>query len=283
VLKGAVQEGTGVERALYYTVLIIPIVVSVAIAGGNRFKPGNKWLLMRAAAESIKHEIFRYRTRAGDYRHADREAVLALKVEDVTRRLARTEVNTAAFKPYLGTIPPVMFAAETADDGLSLLSPERYLAIRITDQLRYYRRSSIKLHRALVAWQSAILGLGGLGTLLAALDHSVWVAVTTAAVTAATTHLGYRQVEAALTTYNQTATDLENVKGWWQALSLDEQADPTNLDKLIDHAETVLESELVGWVQKTQDALATLRKDQDDAAKKQDKSGAGAKPSGAAS
>jgi hypothetical protein len=257
--------------------------VSVAIAGGNRFKPGNKWLHMRAAAESIKREIFRYRTRAGDYRHADRKAILALKVEDVTRRLARTEANTAALKPYLGTIPPEMFAAGRADDGLSLLSPERYLAIRVADQLGYYRKRAIKLHRALVAWQGAILALGGLGTLLAALDHSVWVAVTTAAMTAATTYLGYRQIEATLTTYNQTATDLENVKGWWQALSRDEQADPTNLDKLIDLGEKVLESELDGWVPKMQDALAALRKDQDEAARKQDRSDAGAKPSGAAS
>ena len=173
--------------------LIIPIVVSVAIAAGNRFTPGKKWLLMRGAAESIKREIFRYRTRAGDYRHADREAVLALKVEDITRGLARTEVNTGAFEPYLGKIPPVMFAAEAPDDGLSLLSPERYLALRVVDQLRYYRRSALKLHRALVTWQGAILLLGGLGTLLAALNCSVWVAVTTAAVTTVTTHLGYRR------------------------------------------------------------------------------------------
>jgi len=283
VLKPAVQKGDGVERAFYYTVLIIPIVVSVAIAAGNRFKPGNKWMLMRAAAESIKREIFRYRSRVSDYRRADREAVLALKVEDVTRRLARTEVNTAAFEPYLGTIPPAMFAAGTADDGLSLLSPERYLAIRVADQLRYYRRSALKLHRALVAWQGAILVLGGLGTLLAALNQPVWVAVTIAAVTAVTTHLGYRQVEATLTTYNQTATDLENVKGWWQALSPDEQADPVNVDKLVEHGEKVLESEHDGWVQKMQDALASLRKDQEEVAKQRDKSGAAVKPPGAAS
>ncbi len=277
------EQGTCVEQALYYAVLVIPIVLSVAIAAGNRFKPGNKWLLMRAAAESIKREIFRYRTRAGDYRHADREAALALKVEDVTRRLARTEVNTGAFAPYLGKIPPVMFAADTADDGLSLLLPERYLALRVADQLRYYRKSALNHQRALVAWQGVILGLGGLGTLLAALDKSVWVAVTTAAVTAVSTHLGYRQIEATLMTYNQAATDLENVKGWWQALPPDEQADPANLDKLVDHAEKVLESELDGWVQKMQDALAELRKDQDEAAKRQDKSGGVAKSPGAAS
>jgi SLOG in TRPM, prokaryote/SMODS and SLOG-associating 2TM effector domain 1/Protein of unknown function (DUF4231) len=265
VLKDPVLDGSGVERALYYAVLGIPIVVSVAIAGGNRFKPGSKWLLMRAAAESVKREIFRYRTRSGDYRHADRDGVLALRIEDVTRRLAFTEVNTLAFTPYLGMIPPM---AGMVDDGLSSLSPERYLTVRVADQLRYYRKSALRLHRKLVVWQVTILGLGGLGTLLAAIDQSVWVAVTTAAVTTATTHLGYRQVEASLTTYNQTATDLENVRGWWHALSPEEQANPANLDKLVDHAEKVMASELDGWVQKMQNALDTLRKDQEEAAKK---------------
>ena len=266
VLKDAVPDGSGVERALYYAVLLIPIIVSVAIAGGNRFKPGSKWLLMRAAAESVKREIFRYRARSGDYRHADRDGVLALRVEDVTRRLAFTEVNTLALTPYPGLIPPV--TAGFVDDGLSPLSPERYLSVRVADQLRYYRKSALRLHRKLVAWQVTILGLGGLGTLLAAIDQSVWVAVTTAAVTAATTHLGYRQVEASLTTYNQTATDLENVRGWWQALSPEEQASPANLDKLVDHAEKVMESELDGWVQKMQNALDSLRKVQEEATKK---------------
>ncbi|HZW90635.1 MAG TPA: DUF4231 domain-containing protein [Myxococcaceae bacterium] len=265
VLKDAVLDGSSVERALYYAVLVIPIVVSVAIAGGNRFKPGSKWLLMRAAAESVKREIFRYRTRSGDYRHADRDGVLALRIEDVTRRLAFTEVNTLAFTPYHGMIPPM---AGMVDDGLSSLSPERYLTVRVADQLRYYRKSALRLHRKLLGWQVTILGLGGLGTFLAAIDQSVWVAVTTAAVTAATTHLGYRQVEASLTTYNQTATDLENVRGWWQALSPEEQATPANLDKLVDHAEKVMESELDGWVQKMQNALESLRKDQEEAVKK---------------
>jgi hypothetical protein len=41
-----------------------------------------------------------------------------------------------------------------------------------------------------VAWQIAILGLGGLGTLLAALNQAAGAAVTTAVVTAITSQLG---------------------------------------------------------------------------------------------
>jgi hypothetical protein len=64
-----------------------------------------------------------------------------------------------------------------------------------------------------------------------------------------------------LTTYNQTAIDVENVIGWWQALTPEAQADPANVDKLVEHGEKVMESEMAGWVQKMQDALVELRKD----------------------
>jgi hypothetical protein len=37
-----------------------------------------------------------------------------------------------------------------------------------------------------------------------------------------------------LTTYNQTAIDVENVIGWWQALTPEAQADPANVDKLVE-------------------------------------------------
>jgi hypothetical protein len=259
------------NRFLYATVLVIPIVVSVAIATANRFKPGDKWLLMRAAAEAIKREIFRYRTRSSDYHHAGREALLAQKVEDVTRRLGRTEVNVVSLRPYTGPIPPPMGAAQDMDDGLAHLTPEHYVTIRIGDQLRYYRKAVLRLHRTLVIGEGLILGLGGVGTLLAALNHSVWVAVTTAAVTTITTFLGYRQIEATLRTYNQMATDLENVARWWNALTPGAQADPTNRDKLVDYAEKVLESELDGWVQNMQDALAGLRTAQEATTRPNDK------------
>ncbi len=53
------------------------------------------------------------------------------------------------------------------------MSPDRYVEIRLSDQPRYYRRRALRVHRAFfVAWQIAILGLGGLGTLLAALNQA---------------------------------------------------------------------------------------------------------------
>ena len=72
--------------------------------------------------------------------------------------------------------------------------------------------------------------------------------------------------------YNQSATDLANVKAWWNALSAADQSQQKNIDSLVEHTEQVLQFELDGWVQQMQNALAELRKDQVKAPEKNDMS-----------
>jgi hypothetical protein len=76
---------------------------------------------------------------------------------------------------------------------------------------------------------------------------------------ACTTYLGYQQIENSLIKYNQAATDLANVHGWWMALALDERTNPNNVDTLVEHTEKILGNELTGWVQEMHNALAELR------------------------
>lgn len=98
--------------------------------------------------------------------------------------------------------------------------------------------------------------------MLAAVGLEVWVALTAALVGAFSTFLEYQQVENSLMKYNQAATDLANVKAWWTALSYKEKTDPKNTDMLVGNAEKILQSELLGWVQQMEDALAELRAQQ---------------------
>ena len=105
--------------------------------------------------------------------------------------------------------------------------------------------------------------VGGLGTFLAAIGKQVWIALTTSIVAAFGTYLGYRQTERTLMKYNQAATDLANVKAWWNALSSEEQSKQENIDSLVEHTEQVLQTELDGWIQQMQNSLAELRKEQE--------------------
>jgi hypothetical protein len=279
-------------RLLHYLLLMIPILLTVLITAANKFKQGNKWLVLRPGAEAIKREIFRYRARAGDYKEVfdcppapatdgtppqppspTPEQVLAQRVEDITRRAMGTELNSSALLPYAkeNDFPPGV--KYTGDDGFSVLTPDRYVQVRLADQLAYYKRSAVKHERKLRRLQWSIYIIGGLGTLLAAIELQVWIALTTALAAAITTYLSYQQTENTVTKYNQAFTDLENVKSWWTALPAQEQTKQENVDTLVKHTEDVLQSELDGWVQQMQNALAELRKDQVKAPEKNDMSG----------
>lgn len=259
---------------LHYILIFIPILLTVLVTAANRFKQGSKWLLLRAGAESIKREIFRYRTRAMYY-NVKPEQQLAQRIEDITRRTMRTEVNSSSLKPYNKdekdrTLPAELFSGEGdgKDDGFSYLVPDKYINIRLDDQAEFYRKRAVTLERELNALYWLTFIIGGLGSFLAAVGLEVWIAVTTSLVGAFVTYLGYRQTERTLMKYNQSSTDLSNVKAWWNALSAEEQADQKNIDSLVEHTEQVLQSELDGWIQQMQNALAELR----DSQKKYEKS-----------
>lgn len=267
---------------VYYILLLIPIILTILITATNRFKQGNKWLLLRGGAEAIKREIYKYRAKAGDYKEILRalpttspapgelpppppptpEQVLAQKVEDVTRRVMQTEVNTSSLLPYTNRLPPPMDYAEGGDDGISVLTPDRYIQVRLGDQLSYYRGKTITFERKLKLIQWSIYIIGGLGTFLAAINRQVWIALTTALASALATYLSYQQTENSLMKYNQASTDLDSIKRWWTALPAEDQGNQDNVDALVEHTEKVLQSELDGWVQQMQNALEELRKAQ---------------------
>lgn len=268
--------------AIHYLLLAAPIIVTILITAANRFKQGNKWLLLRSGAEGIKREIYKFRTRAEAYggmpaaappdvevptatvAPPTAEQVLAQRVEDITRRVMRTEVNSSVLVPYKKELgfPPYMEPDKGGDDGFSTLAPDRYVQVRLEDQFGFYRKKALKLERQVKWLQWSVFIIGGLGTFLAAINRQVWIALTTAAAAAITTYLSYQQTEETLMKYNQAATDLENVKSWWMALPADEQARAENVNALVNHTESVLQTEQEGWVQRMQDALAQLREAQ---------------------
>lgn len=262
--KAAWQVIDWVRWVLGYVLIAVPIGISLLIAVTNRFKPGKRWVLMRSASEGIKREIYRYRLRATGYTDDDpREKKLAEEVENITRRLSRTEANTMALPVYTGPIPPVN-TASPRDDGMSLLSTDQYVALRLEDQLNFYRRKTVTLEKDLSRLQIYVLLAGAAGTLLAALGGAfvIWIALTTAVASAVMTYLSYRQTESTLTGYNQTATDLDNILSWWTSLEPEEQALSENIATLATHTEQVLADELSSWTQRMTDALEKLRETQ---------------------
>jgi SMODS and SLOG-associating 2TM effector domain 1/Protein of unknown function (DUF4231) len=273
---------------LQYPIIVIPIVTAILLAYYSKFRPANKWILLRGSAEAIKREI--YRSRTGDYSNDrlttnSRDDVFHERLEPVSRRLMQTEVNHGALTPYKGQLPPTMQGAQKSswyrfsifcrppppkmdvaqnnDDGFSFLTPERYIELRLEDQLNYYSNKTPKLEKQIKQMQIAILVAGGVGTLLAAVGAQLWVALTTALATALTASLASRQLDETLVRYNQSAADLANVRDWWTKLSPAAKRNPKNIDQLVEVTEKVLETELSGWVQRMENALAQLKAEEE--------------------
>lgn len=275
-LYDLVTPDSWIDYIFRTVIIILPITISILVAISAKFKEGNKWVLLRASAEAIKRAIFCYRTHTeintdNNNSIGSPETRLALKVESASCQLMKTDVNMAGLKPYTGPIPPEMYGAAANDDGFSSLLPEDYITIRLGDQLNYYQLKTNTLEKQLRFWQWSIYLLGGAGTFLAAIRQELWIALTTAAVGASITFLEYRQVEFTLTKYNQTTTDLFNIKTWWTALSKNEKEDPENRNKLVIHTEKVLQSELGGWIQHMENMLTGLKTKQEEGLKKPDK------------
>jgi hypothetical protein len=253
---------------LRYPIIVLPIFTAILLAYYNKFRPANKWILLRGSAEAIKREIYRYRSRTGDYSKDrlttnSRDDVFHERLEPVSRRLMQTDVNHGGLEPYDGPLPPEMEGAQKNDDGFSFLTAERYIELRLEDQLKYYSGKTPKLERQIKQMQIAILVAGGAGTLLAAVHAELWVALTTALATALTTSFASRQLEETLVRYNQSAADLANVRDWWTKLSPAAKRNPKNIDQLVEVTEKVLETELSGWVQRMENALAQLKAEEE--------------------
>ncbi len=242
------------------TVIVLPILTSIGLAIFSRRKADTKWLLLRGSAETLKRKIYAYRVLA---LYEPRAQLLDLEktVEDVSRNLMRTEVNEAALLVYDGPIPPKMYGAAGEDDGLSPLSAQQYIDIRIGDQISFYQSRTGQKEASLRYYQVAILVIGGFGTFLAAIGAALWVPLTTAAATAISAYLLSEQFQETIVTYNQAETDLLNLELWWQALSPTDKRKPKNIRNLVNTTEDLLGREFKGWVQNMQNALSQLRKE----------------------
>jgi hypothetical protein len=254
-------------RTIHTLVIVLPITLAALLGMAARFRVGNKWVDLRKAAEGIKREVFLYRVRSGLYGHTSasrltRDELLAQNVAAIGRGVMQTEVSRMALRdppPGDATHP----ALAEGDDGVSDMGPADYVRYRVDDQIDYYAHQ-VEVRGRLLRWLLSLIFIaGGVGTLLAALNVDVWIAMTTAVVGAVTTFLGYEQVESLLVSYNQAMNGLVSVKGWWVALPPHDRESKATKERLVHQTERILQKEQGGWVEDMTEALDQLREEEE--------------------
>jgi hypothetical protein len=201
---------------------------------------------------------------ASDGEPIGRPQRLAERLGAIENGLIQTDASGGPLTGYQGPLPSAAYGTESPDDGLSNLDPARYVEIRVADQLGYYRAKVRKLDRRRAALQLVTLAAGGAGALLAAAGAEIWIGLTTVLSGAALAHLGYLQVDNTIVAFNQAATQLAALEREFRAAN---GAAP-DFETLVTRGETVLTTELSGWVQQMTDALAKLQDQQSEAAAK---------------
>jgi hypothetical protein len=271
VLKASIDvEGSfgWLNSVLHWSVVAAPIVVSVLIAMTTRIGAGKRWILLRAAAETIKREIYRFRTGTGVYQRkrsgaqdVSRAEILSAQLNGIESKLIQSEASSAELTPYSGPLPPPMYGPSTSDDGLSELDPDRYIELRIGDQLNFFHTKVRVLARQLRRLQFVSVAAGGAGAILAAAGFDVWIALTTAVGSAALARLAHMQVDSTLVSYNQSAIKLDSLRRGWESLEPAKRSRDA-FERLVADAEAVLATELGGWVQQMNEALEELQAEQ---------------------
>ena len=175
-----------------------------------------------------------------------------------------TPASSGPLPAYAGQIPPQMYGAEADDDGFKRLGSSDYVEMRVGDQLAYYRGKVADMDVLRSRLQVLTLVAGGVGTLLAAVGLEVWIGLTTAIAGGAIAHLGYLQVDNTVVAYNRAVAQLG-------ALRRDVRAGGArrpDLETLVTRGETILVTELGGWVEQMTEALEQLQEEQAQAAAK---------------
>ncbi len=243
-------------------IVMLAAAVTALVAASSHFKFGAKWIVLRAHAEALKREIYRYRCSKRDpAKHRPGrltcEHRLARRMKAISRQLMRTEASSSALRSYTGRLPPPGTVAQ-GDDGFSALTPFQYLHFRLDEQLGYYRRRIDALDRQASRLQWTLIVISAAGTVLGAVGLELWITLSMALVMALTAWVGFQQAENRLMKYHQAATDLDNLKAWWSALPIEAMGERRNFELLVENTELVLQGELTGWVHEMRDVITRL-------------------------
>lgn len=247
-------------------IILLPIAITVTYAGDVKSNMGLAWVIFRSTAETLKKEIYFYRMRVGSYATINaqgeelRDIHLAKRIKVLGQRVMETQVNQTAIQPYNGNIPPY---SATGDNGFSDMVAQDYVEWRLNDQFNYYRKKALKLSRQLSTFQWGIYAIGGVGIFLASVQQEIWVAVSSSMGAAFTSFLEFNRVESTLVSCNQAASDLYNIRAWWNALPEQTKANPSTVEALVNNVENVIQAENASWVQEMRDALAEVYGDQE--------------------
>jgi hypothetical protein len=236
-----------------------PIVASIFAAFASKYYSDGSWWIYRAGSEEIKKEIYFYRTIL--QKDPTRRAYLEKRLGEIQRELFRSLGGEFAFEGYEGPLPPNYDKNDlNSDPGFQDLAGDEYFKYRLKHQLDWHngRVNQRKLWRR---WMTiAILSIGGLGALLAALAArgnsalALWVALTSSVTAALLGWQELRKVDETIKMYSKVVMELTILSDHWENLEPEERTE-VEFYKMVRACEDMLWAQNREYIRSMQEAL----------------------------
>jgi len=241
--------------------ITIPLLSSALAAFANKFFGGGDWLTMRAGAEQILREIYKYRTILKD--HPDRNQWLESRLVDIQRQVFRGLGGEMVLQDYNGPIPPYDDPSDPTDDsGFDDLTGEQYFAFRVENQLAWHMKKLKQRQAERIRLTIFILASGLLGSFLAAMGGvlAIWVALAVSITAALVGWQELRNLDAVIKNYSKVQLELMVIYDHWNNLSA-EQRTKVEIDQMVQDTEELLWNQNSEYIKSMQEALAKNKAD----------------------
>lgn len=262
-----------------------PFIASIILASQRRRSKEGNWITSRSTAETIRREIYRYRTKSGEYERfpvGSRRKILypsstsphPCPIKDTRQQALAEKLNQidlqvegrSALPPPPGTgsglWPPswtIAGAVDPQDSLLDDLTGHTYAHLRINDQLAYYSKRVPRAES--LVYRLLILGfvIANLTTFMGALAFqfdqlTAWIAVASNISVAVFAWIDYYDADQRGRSMARSAASVQKVYNDWLALPTDQREQPSVVARLADKTEDALGAESLEWNQALQQA-----------------------------
>lgn len=260
--------------------VILPLLTGVFLTVFYTFKPIEKWAVCEIGSRMIMGEIYKFRTRTGIY-HVSRKKsnkkindtrareIFAEELIKIWKLLELSDIKVSSLSPVSNsTIIKDQIEIENKQlnlnvsndiemgdmsneklDPLEKISVENYVKTRLNMIIDENKNEAPNIENLVKTLQVVIFLLTASGSLLSHLQLSVWVPIVLAFSTMLATIMEQKQLVVKLNSTNGIYMQLEQLKCYWQGLSLIERRKYNNGTYIVENTESIVISQLSAYVQ----------------------------------
>jgi hypothetical protein len=260
-------------------VLILSLCGSFVASLVALLNPGQRWQQLRGAALSLESEIWKFRTRTGEYSASGGPGLgasspsasgkqLLSRLEHILVAVSKSAsvMETALYSKidmfgsskasrsyshgqYSGSRMTGTFGtSHLSDSHYTPLTPSDYIRFRVEPLVNFYQSRVPTYYRQRVSTELWMVAGVFAVTVLAFTNLTPWSAIPTTITAALTAWKEFHGTEKKLSRYSNTIHKIGSVTLWWSQLTEVEQASLGNANKLVLSCEDQLEREREAWL-----------------------------------